>query len=365
MKVLHVISRMNVGGTATYLSNLIDAMDKSGIETLLAFGAVPSNEIEDNRVTKLNSVRIRKLSRAISLLKDAWAFYEIHSLIRKYKPDIVHSHTFKAGFLVRAKKLTIPTVHTFHGHHLYDPDYGYFGKLILNAIEKVLALRTSKIVTVGAKISEELLAAGIGCPGQYKSIPPGISFPTLLNKTAIIEKFRLRKGALNVLWMGRITNVKRPDRVLEIAIKFPHINFLIAGDGELKAGLEKRSLSNTYFLGTQNSSEMLTLADVAILTSDSEGMPLTLIECQMAGVPVVSTSVGSIPEIVQNGETGYTTSTDVNELSSSLKLLLDNDTLRVSMGKKATELSRYKFSIEQMVKSHIDLYRDILKEDKT
>ena len=361
MKVLHVIARMNVGGTATYLLNLLNGLDGSEVETKLVIGNVPSNEKEDTRVEQLDYQRIRGLSRAISPFKDPRARRQLWEIVDQYNPDLIHSHTFKAGLLVRSKRTSIPIIHTFHGHHLYDPDYGKFARVVINAIERVLAKRSRKILTIGSRVGEELLDVGIGRRSQYQSIAPGVRVPKLSDRSKVVKKFLLNSDRLNVLWMGRLTLVKRPDRVIELAKHFPGVNFIVAGDGELRAELEAMASSNVYFLGVQNSDEMFSLADVVLLTSDSEGMPLTLIEGQMAGVPAIATDVGSVSEIVENGVTGLLTSTHIEQIISSLGRLLGDSMLRSTMAKNAKERALDRFSIEKMVDSHIQVYKQALE----
>ena len=361
MKVLHVIARMNVGGTATYLLNLLNGLPGSEVVTKLVIGNVPCNEKEDSRVGQLEYQRIRGLSRAISPLKDLRARRQLWEIVDQYKPDLIHSHTFKAGVLVRSKRTSIPIIHTFHGHHLYDPDYGKFARFVLNAIERILAKRSKKILTIGSRVGKELLDVGIGKRSQYQSIAPGVRVPKLSDRSKIVERFSLNPDCLNVLWMGRLTRVKRPDRVIELAKRYPEVNFIIAGDGELRQELEAMSPDNVYFLGVQNSDEMFSLADVVLLTSDSEGMPLTLIEGQMAGVPAIATDVGSVSEIVENEVTGFVTSTQIGQMISSLGRLIDDSMLRSIMAKNAKERALDRFSIEKMVESHIQVYKQALK----
>ena len=361
MKVLHVIARMNVGGTATYLLNLLNGLQGSEVETKLVIGRVPSNEREDNRVEQLDYQRIKGLSRAISPLKDLRARRQLWEIVIQYNPDLIHSHTFKAGVLVRSKRTSIPIIHTFHGHHLYDPDYGKFARVVINTIERILAKRSKKILTIGSRVGEELLDVGIGKRSQYQSIAPGVRVPKLSDRSKIVEKFSLNSDRLNVLWMGRLTRVKRPDRVIELATHFPGVNFIIAGDGELRAELEAMAPHNVYFLGVQNSDEMFSLADVVLLTSDSEGMPLTLIEGQIAGVPSIATNVGSVSEIVEHEATGLLTSTQIDQIASSLGRLIDDSMLRRTMAKNARERALDSFSIEKMVDSHIQVYKQALE----
>ena len=247
MKVLHVIARMNVGGTATYLFNLLEGLENSKVETKLIIGSVPRNEKEDSRVEQLDYQRIPGLSRAIAPVRDLLARRKLWEIVKDYQPDLIHCHTFKAGLLVRSKKTSIPIIHTFHGHHLYDPDYGKFARLVLNGIERKLARRSKKILTIGSRVGEELLGVGIGKKSQYQSIVPGVRVPKISDRSKIVERFSLHPNRLNVLWMGRLTRVKRPDRVIEIAKHYPEVNFIMAGDGELREELEAKAEENVHF----------------------------------------------------------------------------------------------------------------------
>ena len=248
MKVLHVIARMNVGGTATFLFNLLEGLENSKVGTKLITGNVPSNEKEDSRVEQLNYQRLPGLSRVIAPIRDLLARRKLWEIVEDYQPDLIHCHTFKAGLLVRSKKTSIPIIHSFHGHHLYDPDYGKFARFALNAIERILAKRSKKILTIGSRVGEELLDVGIGKRSQYQSIAPGVLVPKLSERSKIVERFSLNPDRLNVLWMGRLTLVKRPERVIEIAKHYPEVNFIMAGDGELREELEAKASSNVHFL---------------------------------------------------------------------------------------------------------------------
>ena len=361
MRVLHVIARMNVGGTATYIANLIHGLEKLGVSNLLVLGNVQKGEAEDSVINTLKYQRIETLSRELSYVKDKKARKEIESVIESFKPDLIHTHTFKAGFLVRLRKRKIPLIHSFHGHHLYDPDYGKFAKAVLNLIERNLAKRCKKIITIGSKVGEELLEVGIGRSEQYLSIAPGIESPKLSERIEILNKFDLREKALKVLWMGRLTYVKRPDRVVELARRYPKVDFVVAGDGELKEDLLASAPSNLHLVGVQSSDEMFSIADIVLLTSDSEGMPLTLIEGQMAGVAAVATAVGSTSEIIDNGITGIITTTDLDQISIDLGKLIDDSMLRSTMGKKAKVRASSLFSIENMVSKHIKAYNEVVR----
>ena len=165
MKVLHLIARMNVGGTARYLTMLDAGLNANGIESSIATGFVQGAEAEDPSLQTVNLHRISHLGRAINPIADHRAYKEFRELVSIEKPDIIHSHTFKAGLIARARKKTlikaagkdIKFVHTFHGHLLDDPEFKGVKKDIIIAIERALAKRTDKLITVGQRVSDELL----------------------------------------------------------------------------------------------------------------------------------------------------------------------------------------------------------------
>ncbi len=360
MRVLHVIARMNVGGTATYIANLLKGLEQSGISNLLLIGNVPKGEVEDSIISSLNYQRIESLSRELSLTADRKARREIETVIAAFKPDVIHTHTFKAGFLVRLRKRRIPVVHSFHGHHLYDPEFGLLKRTVLNLIEKKLASRTSVFVTVGKRVRDELLAAGIGEEKQFVSIAPGIAPLELVSDSVVRNKLGFKASEILVVWLGRFTRVKRPDRVIEIARMVPGARFVMAGGGEMLDSLELNAPSNVTFVGFQDKNAMWSIADIALSTSDSEGMPLALIEAQMAGVPVISTDVGSVREVITDGVTGRLASCNVEDLAGKLQQMIDGFENVDEMGKAAQERAQREFSNKVMVNAHINLYYRIL-----
>ena len=182
MKVLHIIARMNVGGTARYLTMLSNGLEAHGIESAIATGFVQGAEAEDPSVTSVKLHRINHLGRAINPIADRRAMQEIANLINTEKPDIVHSHTFKAGLLVRAqsKKLlkqnpNLKFIHTFHGHLLDDPEFSGNKKSAIIFLERAMAKRSHKLITVGQRVADELLQNEIGNVNQFENIPPGVT----------------------------------------------------------------------------------------------------------------------------------------------------------------------------------------------
>ncbi len=360
MRVLHVIARMNVGGTATYIANLIHGLEKLGVSNLLVMGNVPKGEAEDSVISTLKYQRIEPLSRELSFSQDRNARKEIERVIESFKPDLIHTHTFKAGFLVRLRRRDIPVIHSFHGHHLYDPEFGFIKRNILNIIEKLLAPRATRFITIGKKVRDELLEVGIGKAKQYLSIAPGIAPLELVGEASVRSRFGFSQDQTLVLWLGRFTQVKRPDKVIEIARLLPKIRFVMAGGGELLDKVKASAPGNVSFVGFQDKNEMWSIADIALSTSDSEGMPLSLIEAQMAGVPVVSTDVGSVSEILEDGVTGYLAGKDVKELASKIEMVIQDLQSGAKLGRAAKLRAEREFSSSVMADAHLGLYKDVL-----
>ena len=132
MRVLHVIARLNVGGTARYITQLATELPKHGIETFVATGFVQGAEVEDPSAQTIELIRVPAMGRSIRPIKDHLARKQLDKIIAEVKPDIVHTHTFKAGYVIRMKKQSVPVIHTFHGHLLDDPEFsGFKSKIIV------------------------------------------------------------------------------------------------------------------------------------------------------------------------------------------------------------------------------------------
>ena len=168
IKVLHVIARMNVGGTARYVGDLVENIPNSALAT----GYVQRSEIEDPVVNTISPYRIPHLGRKISPINDFKAWVELRRLIREIKPEIVHTHTFKAGLIGRLIGGDHKRVHTFHGHLFDDQSFSPVEKWIITFSERYLASRTDFLISVGEKVGQELRAAGIGPNKKWTSIAP-------------------------------------------------------------------------------------------------------------------------------------------------------------------------------------------------
>jgi glycosyltransferase involved in cell wall biosynthesis len=361
MRVLHVIARLNVGGTARYITRLAEELPKQKIETFIATGFVQGSEQEDPSAKNLKVIRIRSLGRQINPIKDHFAFKQLLEVVKEVKPDIVHTHTFKAGYIGRIKTKEINRaagrqvkfVHTFHGHLFDDPEFSGLKSSIITSLERRFAKRTDAIVTVGAQVGKELLERNIGEAKQFTNIPPGIE-PLKVPKTKPRTK-------ITIGWIARVTGVKNPLRALEIAKLFPDAQFLIAGGGDLLNQVKAEAPKNTKVLGWTDAAKLFAASDIILSTSENEGMPIALIEAQLASKPVVATNVGGVAEVVLNNKTGFVTKKNTQDLAKALEKLINSKALRTTQGKAAKAHATKAFSVEKMISAHVSLYKKLSK----
>ena len=362
MRVLHVIARLNVGGTARYITQLANELPKHGIETFVATGFVQGDEIEDPSAASIDLIRIPALGRSINPIKDHLARRQLEKIIAEIKPDIIHTHTFKAGYISRMKKLVVPVVHTFHGHLLDDPEFSGFKSKVIVEVERKLAKRSVKLVTVGRRVADELLEQRIGHRAQYVNIPPGVLALNVTPRAQALANLNLEDtGKPIVGWIARVTGVKNPMRALEVADAMPDTHFVMAGGGDLLDQVKATAPSNVSVVGWAEATDLFGSSDIIISTSENEGMPVALIEAQLAGKPVVATDVGSVSEVILNHETGIVTNKNAGSIALALESLILDKAKRNEMGRLAAARSQALFSVERMINAHIELYASIVK----
>ena len=373
IRVMRIIARMNVGGPAVQVSGLMRGFNGAEFDHRLytGFCAIDEADYLDSVATDVKANRIEGLGRRVSLRGDIRAFLSLVKVIREFKPHIIHTHTAKAGFLGRLASLVSlqksVRVHTFHGHLLN----GYFGSVkraLIVIAEKSLAFITQRLLAVGDKVRQDLLEAGIGSKGKFGLMPPGLAIENLPSKNDALTFFGLNNERLQCAFIGRVTQIKRPDRFLDVVSEIKKRNtsldFFMAGDGELLEVCRERIIDENLpvtVLGWQSNIEkVLSAADIVVLTSDNEGTPLSLIQAGMAGLPVVSTNVGSVPEVVLDKATGLITSLDVQEIADALEKLVSDKTLRVQLGIAAQEFTLANFGVQRLVRDHELLYKKLL-----
>lgn len=377
IRVMRVISRMNLGGPAIQISGLMRGIDKERFEQRLYTGLCSSDELDylENEANDINATRITGLGKKIHLTDDLRALLNLVREIRLFKPHIIHTHTAKAGFLGRLASLISlhPTIriHTFHGH-LLTGYFGIIGRFAIILIEKFLSYATDYLLAVGSRVREDLLAVGIGNSKRFGLMPPGLGIGHLPDKQQSRKDFKIPINSLQCAMIGRVTNIKRPDRFLDLVNEMLRRNskmeFLLVGDGALLEQCKERIRSENLpvrVLGWQSEIEkVLAVTDIVVLTSDNEGMPLSLIQAGMAGIPVVATNVGSVSEVVINGKSGIITDLEIKSIADGLEFFENNLVKRIRFGEVAREFTVRKFSTGRLVLDHEKLYLDLLNKIK-
>lgn len=382
IKILRIITRINVGGPAIHTILLTGGLDPQRFTSILVKGredVSEGNMLDLAREKGVQPVLVPTLQREVNLKKDWNAFWKIFWMIKKEKPGIVHTHTAKAGALGRlaAKLAGVPIiVHTFHGHTFYE----YFsqkeaGRYI--RIERFLGSFTNRIITVSNRGREDLLKYRIGRPEKILHIPLGLELEKFLDCEKYRGEFRKEVGfSADDLLIGivaRLVPIKGHTYFLEAAKKIlekkPEAKFLIVGDGELRKELEDytaklRIVNNVFWTGFRSDlPRVYADLDLVVLSSLNEGLPVTIIEAMSAAKPVVATDVGGVRELVIDGKTGVVVpSKNSDALARGVINILSNSDRIKEMGKKARELAYPKYSIKRLIEDIENLYEQLIAE---
>ncbi|UUN26028.1 glycosyltransferase [Streptomyces sp. FIT100] len=370
LRVMRVITRMNIGGPAVQVSALLRGLSPEQFDHRLFAGYVGPDEADhlEERAPDLPVHRVNGLGRAVRPGDDARCLAELVAVMRRFRPHIVHTHTAKAGALGRTAAVLarVPSrVHTFHGHLLH----GYFSPAKTRAViraERGLASLTDRLVAVGGRVRDDLVAAGIGKPGQYTVVPPGTRLAPAAHPAQARSILGIPEGRPVVAYVGRVTAIKRPDRLLAVAREVhravPEAHFVVCGAGDLRPDpdIAAELGDRLHLLGWRADVETVYAAsDLVLLTSDNEGMPVSLIEAGLAGLPAVATEVGSVAEVVQDGATGLLAAPRTADLARHTVTLLRDPALRREMGARARAYTTSRFGEERLVADTQALYTSI------
>ena len=411
-KVIRIIARLNVGGPAKHVVWLTLGLFEAGYDSLLVAGKVPEGEEDMSYFAYELAVTPRyipEMSREISL-NDAVTVMKLFRLFRRERPDIVHTHTAKAGTVGRLagflyRWLTPGTligrprqckfVHTYHGH-VFHSYYGRRRTQFFIAIERLLArLVTDRLIVVSKQQSVEIGETfRVGRPGQIKVIPLGLDLGIFANHASRRAKFRhelcIQDDAILIGIVGRLTEIKNHEMFLNVAARLKAIDpacrrqgavrFIIIGDGSLREALEQQSQSlglekDVIFVGARRDPEYFYPAlDVVALTSRNEGTPLTLIEAMANARPVVATAVGGVVdllgEVVEDGpyrvcRRGISVSADdVEAFVAALSRIIRDRSLRQELGDRGLEFVEVNYSKERLFEDIKTLYGELMNTQK-
>ena len=381
IRVCRIIGRLNIGGPAIHALLLTQGLRARGYETLLVAGREGPGEgsLGDLAAQKgVGPLFLPEMGREVRPGRDLVALFRLLRLFRQRQPEIVHTHTAKAGAIgrVAAKLAGIPIIiHTFHGHVFH----GYFSRgmtRIFLAIERRLAVASTKVLAVSEMQRRELLCLRIGSPESVVVMPLGLELDGLLRSDRRRGEIRRRLGASpEVPLIGviaRLVTIKDLSTFLEAASALhrsrPDVRFLIVGDGELRSRLEQEAHALgldqcVHFLGWQRDLEPIYAdLDLVVLSSLNEGTPVSLIEGMAAGLPVVATEVGGVPDLVEHGKTGLLVPPkDSKALSAAMEALLGDPERRREMGRLGREAVYPKYSDAALIDRMDRLYSSLLQ----
>jgi glycosyltransferase involved in cell wall biosynthesis len=378
IRVMRVIARMNVGGPAIQISGLARNLDHERFDQRIYAGICDADERDYAKEVAKDVVihHVPGLSQSINPIKDLRASFYLIRQIRAFEPDIIHTHTFKAGFVGRIAALMsfkdVKIVHTFHGHILH----GYFSPAVnkfIIAIERYLAKKSDVLIAVGEVVRDDLLSARIGYPEQYQIVPPGLVFNSSKSKAEARAELDLKPKDKVISFIGRITKIKRVDRFLDVVELLQkseaNLKVLIAGEGDLfpqmKEIAKQRDLSIQWLGWVDDVEPIIQASDLVVLTSDNEGTPISLIQAALAGVPVVATDVGSVSDVVLDRVTGVLCELDSRVIARAVEELLLNSSLRENLGLAARINAQKVYGVNRLAKDHEEIYSLITADEDT
>lgn len=390
-KVLQIVNRMNLGGITMQVCLVTSALSKNNTVRVLA-GLKDDSEASSNFMAESMGVEIEPIEtmrKEIDFKSDYKAYQEIRKIIRDFKPDIVHTHAAKAGLLGRlaASKEKVPVIiHTFHGHVFHS----YFGKLktkVFIELERFLAKKSSKIIAISCKQKEELCQEfKIAKDEKFTVIPLGFdlnkfSVDKEKNRRDFREKYKIKDDELAIGIIGRLVPIKNHSLFLKsFALSksktTKKIKAIIIGDGELKDFIFKEAESLDLKIGAVNGVDIDIIftswikeidkaihgIDIVALTSLNEGTPVSLIEAQAAGIPMLSTNVGGIEDIVDKDLTCLLSENDnLSAFTDNLLHLIENEETRNIFSKNGPKLAFQKFSKERLIFDIENLYKELIQ----
>lgn len=412
MKIVRVIARLNVGGPAKHVVWLTHGLQSAGYESVLVAGTVPSGEDDMGYfATKMGvtPVFVPEMSREISL-KDILTIWKLYKIFRRERPDIVHTHTAKAGTVGRVAGLLYRWltpqvllgrprrcrfVHTYHGH-IFHSYYGPFKTRLFLAIEKILGrLITDRIIVVSEQQRREINKEfGVGRANQFVVIPLGLDTGLFADREKRVSSFRaelnIKEGDILIGIVGRLTEIKNHDLFIRAAALFREnysknsmeasVRFVIVGDGSLREKLEQQAHSlgltnDVLFVGSRRDVENVYPGlDIVALTSRNEGTPLTLIEAMANARPVISTAVGGVIDLVgdpvsQNSSKSFqicqrgisVPADDAPAFAAGLACLVADAGLRREIGERGLQFVASRYSKDRLIDDIRLLYGELLK----
>lgn len=385
LKIVHVIARLNVGGAARHVVQLAREQADRGHDVLVVTGTLAAGEESMEYFATELGVPLRKLpalQRELSPRADLAAVLELRAILRERRPDVLHTHTAKAGATGRiAARLAggarpPALVHTYHGHVLS----GYFSRRLerlFRRIESLLARATGTLVAVSDEVRDDLVGFGVAPARRFAVVPYGFDLPEWgpaddEARGRIRDELAVVEGTFAIGWAGRFTPIKRPldlVRTLRLVLDAEVDAVLVlVGDGENRADVELLAdelgvAERCRFVGfRRHIREWYAAVDVALLTSANEGTPVVAIEALAAERPVVATRAGGTETVVTEGKSGFLLAVgDTEGLARRLIELARDPELRSRLGRNGAIDVRARFATTRMADELDAVYRALLR----
>jgi len=389
LTVIHVITQLDRGGSARNTFLTVLGHDRTRFRVGLLYGraaerseeeaAQLARDVTELRLAGVSLYEVPSLAREVSVFKDAQVTVALWRIFRRERPDIVHTHTSKAGAIgrVAAWLAGVPIIiHTPHGHIFY----GYYGPTIswvIRLVERLLALITDRIVTLTERGSDEHVRLGIAPREKFVAIPSGIilsAFRSVRSDPAMKRKeLGLPADGPIIGTVGRLVPIKGHEWLLKAAplvlAECPNATFVFLGDGLLLGQLqqvaaERGLTAQVRFLGARTDvPECLATFELFVFPSINEGMGRALVEAMAMGIPAVATRVGGIPDVVGEGVTGLLVPPeDEHAIAHAVLALLRDPEKRQAYGHAARRRIDERFDAAKMVADIERLYDDVWQE---
>ncbi len=346
MRILQVITLCELGGAQSVVVNLANSL--CGEHEVIVAAGEGDGKMWPMLHPSIKQEQLQHLQREISAKEDVLAAIELRKLYKKYKPDAIHLHSSKAGLLGRLVFPSKKVVYTVHG---FDSIRLAYRKLL--PIERFMQHFCHAIVGVSDYDKRNLLAEKV--KHNVCAIPNGILTPDTSNMQPL-PVFASEKKT--VLCIARVFPPKKPELFVEVAKLLPQYEFVWIGNQREET--EFKLSDNCHFLGNiPNAGAYCSQADMFVLTSNYEGLPMVIIEAMSFGKPVVSSDVGGICEIVRNGENGYVLPNDARQFADKINEILENDGTQAMFGNKSKEIFEKELTVNKMRDGYLTLYESM------
>lgn len=373
IRILRIVSRMNLGGVAVLVDELMKQLPGDRFDQLLLYGSTQGHESPYGPISEASyrAICLDHLTREISFPGDIIAVHEVRKFIRDFSPHVVHTHASKAGAIGRLAaypmRIRPKLVHSYHGT-VFEGSFSRGPAFAAVLAERTFSRLTDCLIVEGARGATALDRAGVGTSRSVRVMHSGVRPSRSLNSAEARLALGIPEESFVILYAARLVQVKRPDRMMRvidtISNAISNLHVLIAGEGTFSSNVKSwahASPANISYLGWRdNLDDLFAAADCILATSDSEGIPLTLLAAAERGLPIVSTGVGAVPEIIRPNIDGWIVETRESSLVDAVMEVYRNPSEARRRASRARDHVAQTASLENYIKAHADLYEELL-----